>query len=99
MRRRERCRDDDSASPEPTDPFAHRPLFRETTRNLTRRLLRRSVGASMSARHEGVIDRRSLLHGAASIGAGTLGSGVLSACYKPCPPFGQWNNAVSTQSA
>ena len=53
----------------------------------------------MSARHHDAFDRRALLRGALSVGAGAVGSESLSGCYKPCPPFGQWNNAVGTESA
>jgi FAD/FMN-containing dehydrogenase len=49
--------------------------------------------AGMPARE---IGRRSTLKGALSVG---LASSGLGGCYRPCPPFGQWNNAVGTQSA
>jgi hypothetical protein len=53
----------------------------------------------MSNRPGDALGRRALLRGALSVGAGTVVSGAVSACYKPCPPFGQWNNAVATQNA
>src|SRR5258708_978104 len=43
-------------------------------------------------------DRRAMLSGAASAGFGGLASSLLTGCPASCPPFGQWNNAVATES-
>ena len=53
----------------------------------------------MHRREKGGLDRRRLFQGALSAGLYNVTAGALSGCRPACPPFGQWNNAVGTQSA